>query len=163
MTLFHGGIADLWKGSVLKPNMAHSRYLDDCPTCQAQKNGTSSMLGLDPETPENFIYATSDREYARYYASRAVRGWLYEVELDQDSIEPSKEDPFPTWRAHSARVIRVLEKRITLTMPERKDLFIRWGGSGPEFESMIARLANPAEVFKEGRKSKQKEPLGSEG
>lgn len=120
--------------------MAHARYLDGCPTCEAQKHGVSSVLGLDPETPENFIYATADREYARYYASRAGRGWLYEVELDQGSIEASVEDPFPTWRAAEARTVRVLEKRITLTMPERKALFIRWGGTDSEFESMIAKL-----------------------
>lgn len=140
MVLFHGGAADLWKGSIVKPNMAHGRYLDDCAQCQAQKHGVSSLLGMDPETPANFIYATSDREYARYYASRAGRGWLYEVELDPASIEPSKEDPFPTWRASEARVVRVLEKRITLTMQERKDLFIRWGGTEAEFDSLIAGL-----------------------
>jgi hypothetical protein len=139
MNLFHGGISDLWKGSILKPNMAHLRYLDGCPQCEAQRNGTASLLGFDPETPANFIYATTDREYARYYASRAGRGWLYEVEID-DSSEPSKEDPFPTWRAPEARIIRVLEKRITLTMQERRNLFIRWGGTDSEFESMVAKL-----------------------
>jgi len=141
MTLLHGGIGDLWKGSLLKPDMAHVRYLDGCPTCEAQRKGHSSALGLDPETPAEFVYATTDREYARYYASRAVRGWLYEVELDPSSIEESKEDPFPTWRAHQARVVRVLEKRITLMMAERRDLFLRWGGSASEFESMLSRAA----------------------
>ena len=147
MILFHGGTADLWKGSIVKPNMAHSRYLDGCAECEAQRNKTSSIFGLDPRTPENFVYATSDREYARYYASRAFRGWLYEVELDAASIEPSNEDPFPTWRAAEARIVRVLEKRITLTMPERKTLFIRWGGTDSEFETMIAGVLQQSGRF----------------
>lgn len=138
MILFHGGVGDLWKGSVLRPNMAHARYLDGCPTCEAQKNGTSALFGMDPETPKDFVYATSDRDYARYYASG--RGWLYEVELDEGSIQRSVEDPFPTWRASFARIVRVIEKRITLTMTERRELFTRWGGSDDEFESMVSKL-----------------------
>ena len=145
MNLFHGGVADLWKGSILRPNMAHRRYLDGCPECEAQKNGTSALFGFDPETPKHFVYGTTDREYARYYASRAGHGWLYLVELDPDSTEPSHEDPFPTWRASQARVIQVLEKRITLTMTERKELFCRWGGTDSEFESMLAKLSGNAQ------------------
>lgn len=136
MILFHGGGPDLWRGSTIKPNMAHTRLVDGCADCEAHRHGQQRLDG-DPLTPEGFVYATSDRDYARYYASRAVKGWLYEVELDPASIEESKEDPFPTWRASSAVVIRVLEKRITLTMQERRDLFVKWGGTPSEFETML--------------------------
>jgi len=141
-TLFHGGAPDLWKGSVIRPDMAHTRYLDDCPQCRAQKAG-AFVQGFDPPTPHGWVYATSDREYARYYASRANRGWLYEVELASDA-EPSTEDVFPTWRASSARVVRVLEKRIALTMDERKALFLRWGGTEDEFNRMVGAVMRQA-------------------
>lgn len=118
--------------------MAHTRYLDNCPQCEAQRNH-QLISGFDPPTPHGFVYATSDREYARYYASRAVKGWLYEVQLADDA-EPSTEDPFPTWRASGARVLKVLEKRITLTMDDRKRLFVRWGGTEEEFNGMISEL-----------------------
>lgn len=140
--LFHGGAPELWPGSVILPDMAHTRYQDDCPQCVAQRMGVGGTW-LDPPTPEGFVYATSDKEYARYYASRAVKGWLYEVEIDPTSEEESVEDPFPTWRAKHANVLRVLEKRITLTMDERRNIFIRWGGTETEFEAMLCQLAGP--------------------
>lgn len=136
MKLFHGGVGDLWPNSIIKPNMAHARYLDGCPTCELQKSGRAGHVGLDPETPHDFVYGTSDREYARYYASRANKGWLYEIELS-DPVQKSIEDPFPTWRSSSGRIIRVIEKRITLTMTERRELFLRWGGTEFEFAAMV--------------------------
>lgn len=144
-TLFHGGIGDLWKNSVILPDMASRRYHEGCAQCEAQRSGVSFM---DTSTPHGFVYATTDREYARYYASRAGDGWLYEVTMDS-AAEPSTEDPFPTWRAPQARVVRVLEKRITLTMRERRDLFCRWGGSDDEFEHMVSGLmANSGQIYR---------------
>src|SRR5689334_17942447 len=98
--LFHGGIGELWPRSIIKPNMAHMRYVDNCPECELQRRNIHA--GFDPPTPHGFVYATTDRDYARYYASRAVKGWLYEVRLSDDA-EPSTEDPFPTWRASSGQ------------------------------------------------------------
>jgi hypothetical protein len=137
-TLFHGGTPGLWPGSLILPNMAYTRYLDNCPQCEAQRAGMS-VPGFDPPTPHGFVYATADKEYARYYASRAGKGWLYTVELTGD-VQSSDEDPFPTWRAQGARVIKVLEKRIVLTMAERKNLWLRWGGTDAEFDHMINKL-----------------------
>lgn len=134
--LFHGGMPELWRGTIIKPDMAHVRYVDNCPQCKAQKQG---QFGLDPPTPHGYVYATTDRDYARYYASRAVKGWLYQVELLGDP-EKSDEDYFPTWRSTGAKVIKVLEKRITLTMVERQRLFIRWGGTEGEFKAMLFDL-----------------------
>ena len=145
MKLFHGGVGDLWSGHIIKPDMAHARYVDNCPQCEAQR-AEVIVAGFDPPTPHGFVYATLDREYARYYASRAIRGWLYEVELIGE-IEESTEDPFPTWRSPSAKVLRVLEKRITLTMDERQRLFIRWGGTKGEFNAMVLNLKTGGKLF----------------
>ena len=35
--LFHGGTAELWSGTIIRPDMAHTRWLDNCQQCQAQK------------------------------------------------------------------------------------------------------------------------------
>jgi len=149
--LFHGGVPGLWVGDVIVPNMAEHRYVDGCAHCEAQRAGGETEI--DPPTPPDWVYATSDLLYARYYASRAVRGTLYRVRLEGD-IEPSTEDPFPTWRARRAVVVRVPERNVTLTWPERRRLFVRWGGTSEEFDAMVrstltarsTRKATPAAV-----------------
>lgn len=133
--LYHGGGPELWRGKLIRPGMAQTRYHKGCAQCDAQRSGTW-MPGTDPATPHGWVYATTDREYARYYASRAGAGWLYEVE-PVGNFEPSTEDLFPTWRAAAWRVLRVVEKRITLTMTERRALFVRWGGTEAEFSIML--------------------------
>lgn len=133
-TLFHGGAPELWKGQPIRPDMAHRRFHDGCAICEAHRQGLSTSI--DPLTPHGFVYATSDLPYARYYASRFGKGWVYEVNL-ADDVEPSTEDMFPTWRASSARVVRVVAKRVTLSMDERRALFVRWGGTGDEFNAMV--------------------------
>ena len=140
MILFHGGVRGFWPPQILRPDMAHHRFVDGCPDCELHKHGLSRPGG-DPATPHGWIYATSDRDYARWYASRAVKGWLYEVEL-RGEHELSTEDPpqFQTWRARDLIVRHVLEKNVVLTMDERQRLFIRWGGTAEEFEQMINEL-----------------------
>jgi hypothetical protein len=135
--LYHGGVPGFWVGDVLTPNNAEHRYVEGCAHCEAQRTG--SDLAFDPPTPPDWIYATTDREYARYYASRAVGGTLYRVRLEGD-IEPSVEDPFPAWRGRRAIVVGVPERNITLTMAERRRLFVRWGGTEDEFGDMIESL-----------------------
>jgi hypothetical protein len=133
--LYHGGVPGLWRGDEILPDMAEHRYVAGCAHCEAQRRGSDTMI--DPATPSGWVYATSDREYARYYASRAVGGTLYLVRMIGE-VEPSAEDFFPTWRARRAVVIRVPERGVTLTMAERRRLFIRWGGNVKEFEEMVA-------------------------
>lgn len=137
VTLYHGGMPGLWVGDIIYPGQAERRYVHDCPTCRAQQAGHAHH-GMDPATPPEWVYATSDRVYARYYASRALGGTLYRVQLEGD-IEPSMEDPpqFPTWRGRQARVVAVLDRRIQLTHTERRSLFIRWGGTADEYADMI--------------------------
>ena len=132
--LYHGGVAGYWIGDLLTPNNAEHRYVDGCQHCAAQREGR--FLVLDPPTPPDWVYATSDREYARFYASRAVRGSLYRVRLEGD-VEPSIEDPFPTWRGRRAIILGVPEIRVTLTMRQRRKLWCRWGGTPEEFDQMI--------------------------
>lgn len=139
--LFHGGAAGLRPGSVILPDHADHRFVEGCPDCEAHRLGLNAPFSGDPATPPEWVYATSDRQYARYYASRAVSGWLYRVEL-QGAVEPSTEDDprFPTWRARTARVHSVLERAVQLTMRERHRLFIRWGGTEREWLRMLAAV-----------------------
>lgn len=141
--LFHGGAPGLWVGSVVLPGKAEHRYVPGCAHCEAQSKGVN--LG-DAPTPEGWIYATADRAYARYYASRALEGTLYRVRLEGD-VEPSEEDPpqFPTWRARRAVVVEVLERRVVLSMSQRRHLFLRWGGTESQFEEMVASVMRQAQ------------------
>ena len=143
--LFHGGAPGLHPGDVIRPGMAASRYVDGCPDCEAHKAGHHGPLSGDPATPEEWVYASEDRQYARYYASRAVKGWLYSVEL-RGEVARSPEDPeqFGSWRAREAVVLAVYECSVRLTMKERRRLFIRWGGTEREFAEMVSAIASPS-------------------
>lgn len=138
--LFHGGVAGLTPGEILRPDMAHHRYVDGCAICEAHARG--EQTALDPRTPEGWVYATSDRPYARYYASRAVNGWLYRVRL-LPPIEISAEDSFPTWRAPAAEVVAVLERAVRLTMKDRRRLGERWA-AGDRAKRMAHRTPGAA-------------------
>lgn len=140
--LFHGGVAGLRCGDRILPNMAEHRYVEGCAHCDAQRDGVASS-GFDPATPEGWVYASSDREYARYYASRAVGGTLYRVRLEGD-VEPSLEDPFPSWRGRSAVVVEVLATKVQLTNSQRLRLFLRWGGTEAEFKAMVDTMTKGA-------------------
>lgn len=146
--LFHGGVAGLQPGELILPSHAEHRFVTGCPDCEAHRRGDTGPTG-DPATPPEWVYATEDRQYARWYASRAGKGWLYRVHLEGD-IERSIEDPhFATWRARRAVVVSVLERAVVLTMKERRRLFLRWGGTPREFDRMIADVlaeASPSEV-----------------
>jgi len=72
VNLYHVGVAGLAVGSVVLPNMAGHRHVEGCKQCEAQRDGTW-VQGTDPGTPANWVYATSDRPYARYYASCCSR------------------------------------------------------------------------------------------
>ncbi len=138
--LWHGGMPGLWRGDRLLPDMAAVRFVPGCKECEAHAQGLSIS---DPCTPAGFVYATSDREYARHFASRAGRGTLYRVKLLGNIEAAPSEDLFPTWKAPSAIVVAVVEQRITLTWKQRRKLFIRWGGTDAEFEAMVqSTLAN---------------------
>lgn len=134
--LYHGGVSGLRRGDIIRPDMAEHRYVPGCPHCEAQRRGETL---IDPPTPKEWVYATHDWLYARYYASRAVRGSLYVVEPVGD-FEPSDEDLIPTIRARALRVLRVMERNIVLTMKERRCNFKRLGGTDSEFDQMLRSM-----------------------
>lgn len=134
--LYHGGVAGLLVGDIIRPGMAEHRYVPGCPHCEAQRRGETLV---DPPTPPEWVYATHDWLYARYYASRAVRGTLYVVE-PVGPTEASTEDLIPTVRAKAFRVVRVMERNITLTMTERRALWRTLGGTDEEFEEMVREV-----------------------
>lgn len=141
--LFHGGVPGRKVGDLLVPGMAEHRYVEGCKHCEAQRDGVQT--GIDPPTPPDWVYACADLPYARWYASRAMYGTLYRVRLEGE-IERSLEDPPWSWayRARAARVVRVLETNIMLTMRERKKLFARFGGTRAEFNAMVAGVVRGA-------------------
>lgn len=124
---WHGGAPGLKPGELLEPG--HNRTVDGCAICEARVSGlTATIAGhaIDPPTGRpTHVYITSDREYARFYASMARFGDLYRVE-PVGVLEPSTEDPFPTWTTTAARVLAVYDRAVRLTPQQRRRLMRRW-------------------------------------
>lgn len=121
--LWHGGFPGLRIGQTLDASHGH-RHLDACPLCRDRLAGTPVALDPLPDQPGR-VYLTSDREYARYYASMAHRGDLYQIEPVGELV-PSTEDRFPTWTAQAAVVTAVYARAVLLTNTQRKALLKRW-------------------------------------
>ena len=128
MRYFNGGIPGLKPGDLITPHPPN--VVDGCAICAAKAAGQQPFvegLGIvDPLTgrPDR-VYITSDREYARFYASKHPRGDLYVVEPEGD-VEPSTEDHFPTWSVPAARVRSVYDRYVLLTPKQRRQLLRRW-------------------------------------
>lgn len=113
--LYHGGVPFLRVGELIEPH--ETKRFDDCPTCRAGRDGN--------HRPDR-VFATPVRLYAKWYASKWVLGWIYQVEpvgelesgMDSDSIE--------SWCAPALRVVRVVERAVELTMSERRRLYRMW-------------------------------------
>lgn len=131
---FHGGIPGLKPGDLITPHAPN--VVDGCAICAAKAAGQQPVLeGLgvvDPitERPDR-VYITSDREYARFYASKYPRGDLYSVEPVGD-LEPSTEDHFPSWTVPTARVRSVYDRYVLLTGKQRRSLLRRWTAADVE-------------------------------
>jgi len=135
--LYHGGVGGLGPGDLIEPGRAADRYVAGCPTCAAHDAGEHHAF--DPRTPDGRVYCTTDREYARYYASRAVKGWLYSVEPTGPLHEAEEGDLGATWWSeHPLRVRGVIDRAVRLTDRQRRRLFMRWGGKQWEWEQIIA-------------------------
>jgi hypothetical protein len=124
---FHGGIPGLKVGDLLTPHPPN--YVDNCEVCAAKKAGQNYAVDgqvVDPLTgrPDR-IYITSDREYARFYASKFPRGDLYVVDPEGE-MELSTEDHWPTWSAPAARVRSVYDRYVQLTAGQRRAMLKRW-------------------------------------
>jgi hypothetical protein len=137
LRFFHGGVAGLGVGEIITPGHADERHVDGCAICAAHAAGTSTAI--DPLTPPDRVYVTTDRDYARYYASRAVLGWLYVVE-PLGELTTSHEDQFPSWWCSSARVISIYERAVRLSHAQRRRLFVRWGGNEVEYAAMVRSI-----------------------
>ncbi|GAA2107745.1 hypothetical protein [Streptomyces synnematoformans] len=125
---FHGGVPGLAPGDLITPH--EPNYVDGCPVCEAKARGEQPHVpglgNVDPLTARpDRIYITTDREYARYYASKYPRGDLYTVDPEGDP-EPSGEDHFPAWTVSAARVRGVYDRYVQLTPARRRALLRRW-------------------------------------
>lgn len=132
--LWHGGVAGMRVGDIITPGHADERHVEGCPICAAHARGESTAI--DPITPEGRVYVTTDRQYARYYASRAGLGWLYSVE-PIGPLTKSTEDHFDSWWCEEVRVVSIAERAVRLTDTERRRLFVRWGGTPAEYDEMV--------------------------
>lgn len=128
LRLWHGGIPDLRPGDLIKPG--HERRLHEgCVFCEARAAGTAVEFDGHPVDgptgrPDR-VYATTDREYARWYASLYGRGDLYRVD-PVGKVEQSTEDLFPTWTASALRVVTVVDRYVLLDGKRRRALLRRW-------------------------------------
>lgn len=124
-SLFHGGVPGLRIGDVIEPGherMAHP----GCPWCEARAQG-EAYLGVDgPAEDADSVYCTTNRLYARHYASLWGYGDLYRVE-PVGRLERSNEDTIEAFKAPALRVVAVLSRAVRLSMSERRRLFREWG------------------------------------
>ena len=121
--LWHGGIPGLRVGDVLTGGQQRKHH-DGCAFCEARAKG-ESLGGIDPPSKLQGVYVTSDKEYARHYASLWGYGDLYVVE-PLGELVPSKEDHFLSWVVSSARVVSVYQRAVLLTWTKRRALAKRW-------------------------------------
>lgn len=125
--LFHGGKPGLRAGDRIEPGQPH--YVDGCAICEAHKVGKEvavSGVVIDPANHEpDRVFVSTDRNYARFYASKYPRGDLYTVDPIGD-IVPSDADPFPSWHVDGAVVRGVAERYVQLTPKQRRRLMERW-------------------------------------
>ena len=121
---WHGGVPDLRAGDLIRPGSSRRPH-EGCPFCDVRASGLAIVIDghlMDgPSAYPDRVYLTTDREYARHYASLYGRGDLYRVE----PVGPV-EDHFETVTAKSARVLAVYDRAVLLTPGQRKALHRRW-------------------------------------
>lgn len=129
---WHGGVPGLRPGDLITPG--HERvFHDGCVYCAARRDGNAVVAPggelIDPPTgrPDR-VYITSDRDYARFYASLYGRGDLYRVEPVGD-LERSTEDRFDSWCVEAARVLAAVDWAVRLTPGQRRSLQRRWAAA----------------------------------
>lgn len=71
------------------------------------------------------VYFTTDKLYAKHYASLYGAGDLYKVE-PVGEVQRSEEDSYATWIAPQARIVGVVERAVRLTGKERRRLNRDW-------------------------------------
>ena len=125
---FHGGIPGLRPGNRLEGGQQRPVHAG-CQICAARARGkVATVAGIPIDMPSgrpDRIYITTDKDYARFYASLYGRGDLYLVD-PVGEIEPSPEDHFPTWTVEAAVVVEVYQAAVLLTTSQRRRLQRRW-------------------------------------
>lgn len=129
---WHGGVPGLTPGDMIQPGFPR-RLHEGCPYCEARARGEAILDGhggvIDaPSARPDRVYITTDRLYAKHYASLYGRGWLYRVE-PIGACDPSDEDSFDTWCAEAARVVSVYDRAVLLTPSERRRLWRAWAAA----------------------------------
>jgi hypothetical protein len=127
--LWHGGVPGLRKGDLILPGQARKHHYG-CPFCEARSaqaaGGPKPSHDALSERPDR-VYATTQRLYARHYASLFGRGDLYRVRAQDDAaVERSWEDTVPTWTAPAWLVVAVVDRAVLLTWGERRRLTREW-------------------------------------
>ena len=122
-TYYHGGADGLSAGDILDPSNQRKHH-DGCPWCEARAAG-EAHLGMDGPSQVEGIYFTTDKLYAKHYASLYGAGDLYKVEPVGEAVR-STEDSYDTWVAPRARIVGVVEKAVRLTDKERRRLARDW-------------------------------------
>lgn len=123
MSYFHGGKDGLAVGDVLEPGHAR-KFHDGCPWCVAREQG-EAHLGMDGPSQHAGVYFTTDKLYAKHYASLYGAGDLYRIEPIGE-IQRSDEDSYETFIAPSVRITAVVERAVRLTGKERRRLAREW-------------------------------------
>lgn len=126
---WHGGVPGLSPGDLLQPGYPRQLH-DGCEFCAARANGMAVLgpdgIPIDPPSKHgDRIYVTTDKAYARFYASLYGRGDLYKVRPIGTSMR-SAEDRFPTWVIEAGEIIEVVERSVLLTTTQRSKLNARW-------------------------------------
>lgn len=123
---YHGGAPGLRPGDIIEPRPAgdERHYVDGCETCEARRRGEQRA---DDDLDPHLVYVTTDREYARLYASGYPRGGLYRVEVaDDEPMAPSPDpEPVPSWGVRQATVVAVLDPLVRMTPAELRRLWKR--------------------------------------
>ncbi len=121
---YHGGVPGLNVGELIEPGHVRRSH-DGCPWCVARENG-DAYLGIDgPSQQTDRVYFTTNRLYAKHYASLWERGDLYRVE-PVGQVLVSGEDTIESFTAAAIRVVAVYERAVLLTWSERRRLTREW-------------------------------------
>lgn len=122
--LFHGGVPDLRPGDLITPG--HDRRSHEgCAWCEARAKGEAHQ-GMDgPSLRTDRVYATTNRLYAKHYASLWGRGDLYRVDAVGD-VQRSTEDTIESYCCEQLQVVAVIDRAVLLTRSERRRLFREW-------------------------------------
>lgn len=130
LRLWHGGVPGLGVGDLIVPG--HQRKpVAGCAFCEARaaQAAGGATPALDPLALHgDRVYLSTDREYARHYASLYGYGDLYRVEPLGD-VQRSTEDSFETYLAASARVLAVYARAVLLTASQRRALDRAWAAA----------------------------------